>query len=650
MCGIVGWYRRGGRPVAEAAVLAACDAIRHRGPDDAGTLIEGDFGFGMRRLSLIDLAGGHQPMLSEDGRHAIIFNGEVYNHLELRPALEAAGHRFRTRSDTETVLAAFRRWGDDAWPRLEGMFAVAVWDRRDRSLTLARDPLGIKPLFVTEQGGGLAFASEIKALRALPAHRFTVDERAVHDVLSAGHVRPPRTIFTEVRVLPPGRSLVLRPEGEPRERTYWTQRHGPVTHRSEAELVEEFRTLWLDTVRRHLLADVPLGVFLSGGVDSSAVAAAMARLSDRPVRAFTIGFPGTAVDETAHARRTARHLGLEHTVRPVALRDAADLLPELVRCFDEPFADPAAVPMWHLSAMAAGEVKAVLAGDGGDEVFAGYRRHRTEQRTGRVACFASLIHPAGSILDALPALPSRRAERLRARLGRLRDAALLPDGATRFLARTEITSPALRARIYDPGFLARQDGPGSLERQRSELLPPLADLSDLEQFLYADTALQLPGQMLAKVDRTSMAHSLEVRVPFLSHRLVDWAATVPLRSKLRGGEGKRLLRRAVAPWLPPATTTRRKQGFKLPLTSWFAGDLGRHARAIWRDSGAARAGFLGRDAVEMLVREHASGLHDHGRTLYTLSVFAHWWQEQGSIQDRPTMSGASRVGCGGRPR
>jgi asparagine synthase (glutamine-hydrolysing) len=313
----------------------------------------------------------------------------------------------------------------------------------------------------------------------------------------------------------------------------------------------------------------------------------------------------------------------------VELRDAADLLPELVRCFDEPFADPAAVPMWHLSAMAAGEVKAVLAGDGGDEVFAGYRRHRTEQRTGRVARFASLVRPAGRVLDALPALPVRRAERLRARLGRLRDAALLPDGATRFLARTETTPPALRARIYDPGFLARQDGPGSLERRRSELLPPLPGLSDLEQFLYADTALQLPGQMLAKVDRTSMAHSLEVRVPFLSHRLVDWAAAVPLRSKLRGGEGKRLLRRAVAPWLPPATTARRKQGFKLPLAGWFAGDLGRHARAIWHDSGAARAGFLRHDAVETLLREQAAGLRDHGRALYALSVFAHWWLEQG---------------------
>ena len=261
-----------------------------------------------------------------------------------------------------------------------------------------------------------------------------------------------------------------------------------------------------------------------------------------------------------------------------------------------------------------------------------------------------MIRPSGRILDALPTLPYRRAERLRARLGRLRDAALLPDGATRFLARTEITSPALRARIYDPGFLARQDGPGSLERRRSELLPPLANLSDLEQFLYADTALQLPGQMLAKVDRTSMAHSLEVRVPFLSHRLVDWAATVPLGAKLRGGEGKRLLRHAVAPWLPPATTTRRKQGFKLPLASWFAGDLGRHVRAIWHESGAARAGLLRRDAVEMLVREHASGRRDHGRTLYALSVFAHWWQEQGSIPIALRCAGASRAGCGRRLR
>lgn len=643
MCGIAGWYRRGGRPVADSAILAACDAIRHRGPDDAGTLVDGDFGFGMRRLSLIDLAGGHQPMLSEDGRHAIIFNGEIYNHQELRPALEASGHRFRTRSDTETVLAAFHRWGDDAWPRLEGMFAVAVWDRRDRSLTLARDPLGIKPLFITEQRGGLAFASEIKALRALPGQRFTVDERAVHDVLSAGHVRPPRTIFTEARVLPPGRSLVFRPEGEARERTYWSVRRDPAAHRSEADWAEEFRALWLDTVRRHLLADVPLGVFLSGGVDSSAVAAAMARLSDRPVRAFTIGFPGTPVDETTHARRTAQHLGLEHTVRPVELRDAADLLPELVRCFDEPFADPAAVPMWHLSAMAAGEVKAVLAGDGGDEVFAGYRRHRTERRIGRAAGFAPLIRSAGRIVDALPALPSGRAERLRARWGRLRDAALLPDGATRFLARTETTPPALRAMIYDPGFLARQDGPEALERQRSELLPPLGGLSDLEQFLHADLMLQLPGQMLAKVDRTSMAHSLEVRVPFLSHRLVDWAAAVPLRSKLRFGEGKRLLRRAVAPWLPPATTTRRKQGFKLPLAQWFAGDFGGHVRRVWRDSGAAYAGFVRENAVETLLLEHGLGHRDHGRTLYTLAVFAHWWQEQGGTPDSPSASGDARI-------
>ncbi|MFT8242972.1 asparagine synthase (glutamine-hydrolyzing) [Roseomonas sp. BN140053] len=629
MCGIAGWYRRGGTPVSEAALVAACDAIRHRGPDDSGTLAEGDFGFGMRRLSLLDLAGGHQPMLSADGRFAIVFNGEVYNHLELRPALEAAGFRFRTHCDTETVLAAFCHWGGDAWARLEGMFAAAVWDRRERQLTLARDPLGIKPLFITEQRGGLAFASEIKALRALPDHRFTVDERAVHDALSVGHVRPPRTILSEIRVLPPGHSLVLGPEREARETAFWHSRRRRVPARRAADWVEEFRELWLDTVRRHLLADVPLGVFLSGGVDSSAVAAAMAKLSGRPVRAFTIGFPGTPVDETEHARRVAQHLGLQHEVRPLELRDAADLLPELVRCFDEPFADPAAVPMWHLSAMAAGEVKAVLGGDGGDEIFAGYRRHRTEQRLGRFAGLGPAIRPLGRAMDALPALPSRRAERLRAQLGRLRDAALLPDGSTRFLSRTQITSAALRARFYEPGFHGRQDGPGALQQQWAELLPSLDRLNDLDQFLHVDLTLQLPGQMLTKVDRASMAHSLEVRVPFLSHRLVDWAGTVPTALKLRGGEGKRILRRAVAPWLPPATAKRRKQGFKLPLAAWFAGDFGAHARAIWHDSGAARAGFLRPDAADTLLREHASGGRDHGRLLYTLAVFGHWWEQQG---------------------
>ncbi|MFC0410479.1 asparagine synthase (glutamine-hydrolyzing) [Roseomonas elaeocarpi] len=621
MCGIAGWYRRGGRPVEARLLEAQCDTILHRGPDEGGVLAEGDFGFGMRRLSILDLAGGHQPMRSADGRAAIVFNGEIYNHLELRPELERAGHRFRGSSDTETILAAWQHWGERCWARLEGMFAVAIWDRPARRLVLARDQLGIKPLFLTEQRGGLAFASEIKALLPLPEHGFTVDPRAVHDYFTAGHVRPPRSIYREVRQLPPGHALTLGPTGESSVDAFWRFPRPAPQRRTPGEWVEEFRAIWLDTVRRHMLSDVPLGSFLSGGVDSSAVTAAMARLSDRPVKAFTIGFPGSAVDETAHARRVAEHLGCERRHRVVELRDAAEILPRLVRSFDEPFADPAAIPSLYLAELAAAEVKVALAGDGGDEIFAGYRRHRTEQRIGRYRALRHAIRPLGG---ALGLLGEARTGQLRQKLRRLGDAAGTEGGYARFFRKTEITSPALREALMVPGFHAAQDA--APEQLRDELVDdPWHGAGALHQFLHADATLQLPGQMLCKVDRASMAHSLEVRVPFLSSRLVDWAATVPLELKLRGATGKWIIRRAVEPWLPPGVLDRPKQGFKLPLAAWFRGDFADYARAAWNDSGAAGAGFLEPASVETLFREHAAGTRDHGRILYALAVFGTWW-------------------------
>ena len=630
MCGIAGWYRRANRPVESRDIAAQCDALFHRGPDDAGALTDGDFGFGMRRLSIIDPAGGHQPMFSEDGRHAVTCNGEIYNHLDLRAELETAGHRFRTMSDTETVLAAYRHWGEAAWGKLEGMFAVAVWDRRRRELTLVRDPLGIKPLFVTEQAGGLAYASEIKALLPLPAHGFSVDPRAVHDYFRCGHVRPPRSIYAEVRPLPPGCVLTLGPHGEARLRPYWALSSREAGRQSEADWIAQFREIWLATVRRHMLADVPVGSFLSGGVDSSAVTAAMGRATGRPVKAYTIGFSHSRFDETAHARRVARHLGCEHLVRVVDLRATQDLLPRLQQCYDEPFADPAAVPIWYLSELAAGEVKVVLAGDGGDEVFAGYRRHASEARRSRPhrAALLAAALPFTRALDVLPALPSHRLNRMRERVQRVRDAALLPDGYSRFFHKTQITSPALRAALYDPAFHADHNGPGAAERLREEYFPASTGGPEggLEQFLRADIMLQLPGQMLTKVDRASMAHSLEVRVPFLSHKLVDWAMTMPIEMKMRDGVGKHIVRKAVEPWLPPGVLDRPKQGFKVPLSDWFRGDLGPYARSVWHDSGADGAGYLDRRSVDALFREHAAGRGDHGRILYALAVFAHWWQ------------------------
>lgn len=638
MCGIAGWYRRGDVTVSPHDVEHQCDVIRHRGPDDAGVFADGDFGFGMRRLSIIDIAGGHQPMISADGRSVIVFNGEIYNHAELRRELEAAGRIFSTRSDTEVILVAHQHWGDDAWERLVGMFAVAIWNRSTRVLRLARDPLGIKPLYVAEQNGGLAFASELKALRALRDLRFDVDPRAVHDYFSFGHVRGPRSIYRGVGTLPPGHLLTVGPDGDPAVRRFWRPRYAPAAPRDDRDWIEEFRRRWLDTVQAHLIADVEVGVFLSGGIDSSAIAAAATRLRARPVKAFTIGFPIARFDESPYAAAVARHLGCEQVHHVLQPRAATDVLPAIARCYDEPFADPAAVPTWYLSRMAAEHVKVVLSGDGGDELFAGYKRHANEVRMRRNR---RLVAVAGGLARALDRTPAARwgpLGRLRQRVGRLDETAALPDALARFVGKTQITSPSLRADIYDRDFHRAYDPPGSLIAFRDEYFPdPRILPSDpLERFLHADLTVNLPAAMLTKVDRASMAHSLEVRTPFLAHDFVDWALGVPLRLKHRRGTGKYIVREATRPWLPAGILDRGKQGFQMPLQQWFSGDFGAHARSLWRDSGAAGSGFLDPVAVERLFEEHRGGGRDHGRVLYALAMFALWWA------DRPaTTAGAA---------
>jgi len=330
----------------------------------------------------------------------------------------------------------------------------------------------------------------------------------------------------------------------------------------------------------------------------------------------------------------ARHLGCEHIVRVVDLQAAQDLLPRIQHCYDEPFADPAAVPSWYLAEMAARDVKVVLTGDGGDEIFAGYRRHASEARLLRQASWLPALRPLSRALQALPDLPSRQITRLRRSLARHCEIARLPDGYCRFFARTEITSTALREAIYQPSYRAGQASRGSFSDLRDEFFSAGTGdpQDDLEQFLLADTLLQLPGQMLTKVDRASMAHSLEVRVPFLSHKLVDWAATMPLSMKLRHNTGKYVVRKAVEPWLPAGLLDRPKQGFKMPLAQWFRGDFGRYAQAVWHDSGAKQAGYLDPAAVDRLFHQHASGVHDHGRVLYSIAVFALWWQGHSTHQ------------------
>jgi asparagine synthase (glutamine-hydrolysing) len=626
MCGIAGWYRRSGEPVAERAIVQQCDTIIHRGPDDSGVFVDGDFGFGMRRLSIIDVAHGHQPMFTPDGRLWIVFNGEIYNHLELRPELEQAGVRFATHCDTETVLAAFAVWGDEAWLRLDGMFAVAIWDRQARTLTLARDPLGIKPLYLTEQHGGIAFGSEIRTLRALPGHEWDIDERSVDDFFSFGHVLPPRSIYRQAHSLPPGHVLHIGPDGRS-QHAYWRPQFRTREGLSDAEWIEETRARVLHSVKRHMLADVPVGAFLSGGVDSSAIAAAMRKVSDQPLHAFTIGFPGTSIDETEAAARIARHVGAEHHVLPLHPAAAGDVLPMVQASFDEPNAATAALPIWYLSRFAAEHVKVVLCGEGSDEIFAGYKRQRTALNAARAAPW--LRTGIGSLLDHLPTTGSSKWNYQLQNARRFRDSALLGSSYQRFFAATQISTPGLRRRVYEPGFAERSGGAGEYDRLEAEYFgwDGARDLDPLEQLMLADLTFHMPASLLNRLDRGSMAHSLEARVPFLSREFVDWSLTMPTRMKLRGKVGKYALREAVEPWLPPGALGNRKLGFQIPFAEWFKSDFAIFAREAWNDSGARASGYLKPVIVDQLFAEHEAGLVNHGRALYAIAMFSCWWQQ-----------------------
>ena len=633
MCGIAGWYRREGRPVEASVVIAQCNSILHRGPDDSGTLTDRDFGFGMRRLSILDIDGGHQPMETPDGRFAIVFNGEIFNHLDVRAPLIAAGYDFTTHSDTETILAAFARWGNDSWAKLEGMFAVAIWDRQQRSLTLARDPLGIKPLYVSEQNGGISFASELKAMRMIPGHRFDRDDRSVHDYFRFGHVRRPRSIFRQVTSLDPGHFLTIGAEGKSKVGRYWQPRFQPGPKLSEGDWIEQMRDMLRSTTARHMQADVPVAAFLSGGIDSSAILAAMTMAGGQPIKAFTIGHPGAAIDETDAARRIAAHLGCEHIVAPLDMGDAAARLPQILACYDEPFADMAAIPTWFASQLAAQYVKVVLCGEGGDELFAGYKRHRNARGVERLR---PLIGGGGGLSRAIGALPvtgSKRVNVLRQHARRFGEFAGLADGYQQFFAATEISSQALRHQLFTSDFWNQHEGELSYARLEQEYFPTgdAPRSSALNQFLFADLTLNMPSAMLPRLDRASMAHSLEARVPFLSHKLVDWAMMVPEDLKLHGRTGKYILRHAIKPWLPPDIIKRPKQGFQIPMADWLRGGFGKFARDIWHDSGVADQGYLDPAAVERLFGEHQSGAADHSRMLYAITAFSIWTRQERSM-------------------
>jgi asparagine synthase (glutamine-hydrolysing) len=619
VCGIAGLVALNGSDVDGDALAAMTSALIHRGPDSGGSVIRGPVGLAARRLAIIDLEGGTQPLTNEDGRVHVVQNGEIYNHREIQARLEAAGHRFRTRSDTEAMAHLYEDRGVAFVEDLRGMFAVAIWDEREGRLVVARDRFGIKPLYYWHDGRHLGFASELKSLLRHPAFPRDVDLDALEAYLSSNAIPAPLTIFRAARKLGAGERLTWQPAtGEIVVERYAEVR--PVTadqvrDGSEAELADELRARLRDSVRAHLISDVPVGVLLSGGIDSTALTALAAEESTERVKTFSIGFEERSYNELHLARLVAERYGTEHhelVVRP----DAIELLPAIVDAFDEPFADSSALPTYLVSRLAASHVKVALSGEGGDELFGGYYTYVADLLAPRVAPIARIARP---FVERLPTSTAKVSFDYKAK--RFVRAAHLPP-LERHLGWKEIFSAAERDALLRPDRRGSLD-PVSVYRTRyagSAGATPLARLQDV------DIGVYLADDLLVKVDRASMAHSLETRVPFLDPVVAEFAMALPDRHKVRGFTQKRLLRDAVRPLLPDEVRKAKKQGFSIPLAAWIRGPLRPLVRDYLSADTLRRQGFLEPAVVERLVERHEAGQADLGRQIWNLLVFTLWYE------------------------
>ena len=624
MCGITGAVWNDPQKALDPSVLERMIAVlRHRGPDDAGTYLENGVALGHRRLAIIDCAGGRQPLCNEDGSVWVVLNGEIYNFPDLRRRLEGAGHRFRTASDTETLVHLYEDAGPEFLDQLNGMFALALWDARQRQLLLARDRLGEKPLVYREEPGRLLFASELKSLLEVPGVTREIDPQALDQYLTYQYVPHPRTIYQGIAKLPPGHVALYR-DGRLSVRPYWNPDFRVEEDRPFEQYAEELARLLTSSVEMRLQSEVPLGAFLSGGIDSTIIVGLMRRLSTGPLRTFTIGFPVPDYDERAYARLVSQHFHTEHEefeVRP----DAAAVLPKLVWHYDEPFADSSALPTWYLSELTRRQVTVALTGDGGDELFAGYLRYRAvalAAQFDRLPRMLRALFSAG-IWHKLP-LPGRQRSLLR-RMRRFAEALRYPP-ARRYLEWIAIFNEARRGALYSDDFLATlpESDPADFlaaAMSRSAGRDPVTAAS------LADVLTYLPCDLLTKVDVASMAHGLECRPPFLDHRVVELAARMPVACKFQHGQGKRILRKAFGDLLPPQIQRRRKMGFGVPLAHWFRNELQSFARDAILSPEAMARGYFRPEAVRRLWEEHQSGRFDHSYRLWALLILE-VWQEQ----------------------
>jgi asparagine synthase (glutamine-hydrolysing) len=613
MCGIAGIMSFDGKPVSLEELQEMCAALIHRGPDDEGFYLgKGKgVGLGMRRLSIIDLQTGRQPVHNEDGTVWVVFNGEIYNFRDLRRTLEQRGHVFSTATDTEVIVHLYEDFGPQCVEHLRGMFAFALWDDHRKILLLARDRLGIKPLYYAVVNGRLLFASELKAILQVPEVERSLNWQAVSHLFTSLTTPPAESIIAGVRKLEPGHLLTASPGKEPQIKRYWEVRLEPDYSRPEEDYVEELRELLQESVSLHLVSDVPLGVFLSGGIDSSAIVATMARLAPGPIKTFSIGFPDRDFNELDYARLVAKRFGTDHH-ELILEPDVVDKLEDLAWHLDEPFGDPSAIPTYMVSKLAAEHVTVVLSGDGGDELFAGYDKYVVEGRERRFRFVPARIKRLLGLLSRL--MPEGMRGRNLLRHFSLPEVERYLDSLTLFrfedkqhLFRNEAFE---RLSDYDPCLL------------EAELLKH-ADGHWLTRLQAFDLMRYLPLDILAKVDRMSMAHSIEARVPLLDHKVVEFAATIPPELRLRNGTTKYIFKRAMRGVLPDSILNRPKHGFGVPLGRWFRGQLGNFVRELLLSETSRQRGIFNTTYIEQLVQRHENGraLDVH---LWTLISFELW--------------------------
>lgn len=621
MCGITGIFdTRGKRDIDRAVLHRMNESQLHRGPDEGGTHVEPGVGLGHRRLSIIDLSTGQQPLYNEDNSVCVVFNGEIYNYQELIPELQALGHVFHTRSDTEVIVHAWEAWGENCVDRFRGMFAFALWDRNRETLFLARDRLGVKPLFYALlDDGTFLFGSELKSLLAHGGLKRDIDPCAVEEYFALGYVAEPRAIFKQAKKLPPANTLILRrgqPVGQPRE--YWDVRFTLDNPISDADARAELTHRLEESIKLRMISEVPLGAFLSGGVDSSAVVAIMAGLSTSPVNTCSIGFSDPAFNESEFAKMVADRYQTNHYLDMVE-SDDFDLIDTLARLYDEPYADSSAIPTYRVCQLARKHVTVALSGDGGDESFGGYRRyklHLMEEKM-RSALPLGLRRPLFGALGKLYPKADWAPRMFRAKTTFEGIARTCVEGY--FHSMSLIRNPA-RQQLYSSSFRSQLGGYSAIEVFNHHALKAGTD-DPLGLIQYIDTHTYLIGDINTKVDRASMAHSLEVREPLMDHKLVEWLGTLRSSLKMHGSESKYLLKKTMEPMLPRDVLYRPKMGFSVPLSRWFRGPLRERVRNNLLTGQIADSGWFNQDFIRQMVAQHESGAHDHSTPIWTLLMY-----------------------------